>query len=396
MQKFIIIGGGARGLYFTEILEKELNHKVVAIMDNYVQGNPFIEHRLKEANIEGVKLFNDLKEIIQAYPSDQVDGAFIMTPEWTHKAIFDVLTQHQYNVFLEKPVAISKEDVIVMKHVSDHYPKTLQIGFVLRYSAFYRQIKQWIQDVDLGRIVNIQMSERLTVEHGTKFKRSWHRLTEYTGGFMNEKCSHDLDLMCWFKEHEARPIGVMSLGHRGFAQHSVNETSCAHCSRLDCLYRDDVSSYAKTVNGKVYSDETSKGIGQCIYGNDSDIVDNQSVLVHFSDGSHGNFNVIAMSGKHGRDIMIHCEYGLISGTLESGYLELLNYRTKEHLKVNFTGMNMHGGGDTQVIKEFIDCLTHHTPPISTVADGLRASLLAFAADESRIKQTYIPFNYDEH
>jgi len=89
----------------------------------------------------------------------------------------------------------------------------------------------------MGRVVMIQMNERLTVQHGMKFKRSWHRMVQYTGGYINEKCSHDLDLMCWFKEPEATPVRVVSLGNRGYATSSVGETTCATCTRADCLYR---------------------------------------------------------------------------------------------------------------------------------------------------------------
>lgn len=388
MQNFIIIGGGARGIYFTEILENELQCKVKAIVDTYVEGNPFIVKRLKEANIKDVEIINSFEEALERYPSTQVDGAFIMTPEWTHASIFKRLIKGNYNIFLEKPIATTKEDIYEIGRIAKTYPNVIQVGFVLRYSLFYRKIKEWIEEDTLGHIVNITMSERLTIDHGVKFKRSWHRMKEYTGGFINEKCSHDLDLMCWFKEKEAKPIGVFSLGNRGFAKLSNGEKKCSDCQKTDCLYRDDLSQYIKFVEGKVLLDQTASGVGTCIYGNDSDIHDNQSVLVQFDDGSHGNFYSIAMSDQHGRDVLIHFEYGLIVGNLEKGVLEKHDYRTKDISHFKLEGMNMHGGGDTQVVKEFTECILTHSKPYASVDDGLRASLLAFAADESNEKKSY--------
>lgn len=389
MQTFLIIGGGARGIYFTEILENELHLKVRAIVDTYVDGNPFIVKRLNQANIQNVDIYNDLEKALERYPNTEVDGVFIMTPEWTHADIFKRLVKGNYNIFLEKPIATTKSDILEIGRISKTYPKVIQVGFVLRYSLFFRKIKEWIEEDTLGHIVNIAMSEHLTIDHGVKFKRSWHRMKQYTGGFLNEKCSHDLDMMCWFKEHEAKPVGVFSLGNRGFATKSMGQKTCDSCNINDCLYREDLSQYIKYHDGKVLLDNTAGGVGQCIYANDSDINDNQSVLVLFDDGSHGSFSSVAMSSEHGREDLIHFEYGLISGNLEKGFLKKVDYRHKEEIVFKLEGMDMHGGGDTQVVKEFTECILNNTKPLASVDDGLRASLLAFAADESNEKKTFV-------
>lgn len=391
MQKFIIVGGGARGIFFSEILENELNCKVVAIMDTFVEGNPFIEARLKEAKIEGVEIFNDLELMLEKYPSNAVDGAFIMTPEWTHLQVFKRLTQGNYHIFLEKPLATTKEAVLEIKEIAKNYPKVIQVGFVMRYSPFYRKIKSWVSEKDMGRITQIQMNERLSVAHGTKFKRSWHRMVEFTGGFMNEKCSHDLDMMCYIKEMDAKPIGVISLGSRTFVRESVGQTHCSTCPDKKCIYREDIKGYAKYHDGKVLLDKTAGGVDECIYGNVSDINDSQTVMLQFDDNTHGIFNVIAMSGKDGRDIMIHFEYGMIFGDLEEGNLTKINYRTNQTEKYHISGMNFHGGGDTTVVREFTECIRDNTKPVASVADGVRASLLAFLADESIESKQFVEY-----
>lgn len=381
-RQFVVIGGGARGLFFAEILEHEVGASVVAIVEPHRPSHEFVHRRLDAAGITGVTVFDDLATALDAYPAGAVAGVFVMTPEWTHAAIFREVTARGYHIFLEKPIATTVEDAVEIRRIAETYPQVIQLGFVLRYSAFYRTVKGWLEGSPLGRIVMIQMNERLTVAHGMKFKRSWHRLVEYTGGYINEKCSHDLDLMCWFKEAEATPVRVVSMGNRGFARESVGQSECATCPVTDCLYRDDPTTYDKYVDGKVLLDSTAAGVGRCIYGNDSDINDNQTVLIEFSDGSHGAFSSIAMSGIHGRDLAIHCEYGVIWGDLEAGTLHRMDYRTGASEDVEITGMNMHGGGDTQVVREFVECIVNGTQPVARVADGVRATVLALTADAS--------------
>lgn len=387
-QRFMIIGGGARGLFFTEILEKELQCKVVAIVENNKPGHLFIHRRLEQAGITGVDIFEDVDTAMSNYPAASIDGVFIMTPEWTHTALFKTVTQQGYAVFLEKPVATTKADALTIREIAQHYPNVIQIGFVLRYSPFYRQVKTWLTEANLGKVVMMQLNGRLTIDHGTKFKRSWHRKVAYTGGYLNEKCSHDLDMMCWFMEKQAHPVLVASVGQRGFAQTSVGETTCTRCQRTDCLYRDDPTSYAKSVDGKVLLDNTA-AVGTCIYGNDSDVHDHQTVLIQFSDGSHGVFSSVAMSGIDGSDLTIHLEYGVIWGNLEHGELYCRDYRTDLTQQVHFDGMDGHGGGDSQIVREFIECVAAQRAPIASVADGVLATLLALAADESAATQSVI-------
>lgn len=378
----MVIGGGARGMLFTQLLEKRLGHTVAAIVEPHLPSHAFVRHMLDEDGIVGPDIIDDAETAFDRYPASEIDGVFIMTPEWTHAEVFRSVTDRGYNVFLEKPIATSVEDVEEISAIAEFYPGVIQLGFVLRYSTFYRKVKEWLDGRPLGRIVTLQLNERLTVEHGMKFKRSWHRKVAYTGGFMNEKCSHDLDLMCWFKEDDgAKPVRVVSMGNRGFATEDRGQTNCSTCTIADCLFRDSPDNYAKQVGGTVLLDSTA-AVDSCIYSNDSDINDNQTVMIQFDDGSHGVFSTVAMSGLHGRDLMIHLEYGMIWGNLEEGRLTKVDYRTGATEVFGVEGMDMHGGGDEQVVHEFVECIVSGSRPLARVEDGARASLLALLADAS--------------
>lgn len=369
-------------MLFTQILVRELGNEVVAIVEPHEPSHEFVRHMLVEDGISGVEIIADAESAFDRFPPGVVDGVFIMTPEWTHAAVFRSVTARGYNIFLEKPIATTIDDAMDIREIAESYDGVIQLGFVLRYSPFYRKVKEWLAGSPQGRIVILQLNERLTVEHGMKFKRSWHRKVAYTGGFMNEKCSHDLDLICWFKEDDgARAVRVASMGNRGFATEKRGQTTCSSCSITDCMFRDSPDNYAKSVNGRVLLDTTA-AVDSCIYENDSDIVDNQSVLIQFDDGSHGVFSTVAMSGLYGRDLMIHMEYGMIWGNLEDGELHRVDYRTGQMDDVVIDGMDMHGGGDQQVIREFVDCVINGSQPLASVADGVRASVIALLADES--------------
>lgn len=386
---FVIVGGGARGLWFTEILELELGEKVVAIVDTFTQGRPYIEQRLASKSITGVQMFDTLDDALRAFPAQHTAGVFVMTPEWTHLSVFRALVAGGYNIFLEKPVATTRQDAEEIERLSESYDKIVQIGFVLRYSPFYRKVKEWVDEDKIGRIVMAQLNERLTLNHGAKFKRSWHSQQRYTGGYLNEKCSHDLDLLCWFKEKQASPVRVASYGGRAFCRESIGETTCEACTQEQCPYRDDLSKYDKFYNGRVYLDHTAAGIGKCVYGMQTDINDNQSCLLVFSDGTHGVFSSVTMSGVPGRDICLHGTKGVIHGRLEQGELTLVPYDGSSSQTYDLDGLNAHGGGDTQVVREFVECVRTQNSPLSSVKDGVAATLLALDCDESAKQQRWV-------
>lgn len=386
---FIIIGGGSRGLFFAQILEKDLGRKVRAIVDTNTAGAAQTRWFLDKNGIQDVELLDDMDAALEKYPSSEIDGAFIMTPEWTHLEIFRRLTAHGYNIFLEKPVATTPEDAREIAAIAEQYDPVVQIGFVLRYSKFYRRIKKWVDEGRIGKVVNIEMNERLTLQHGCTFKRQWHRKRAYTGGLINEKCSHDIDLMCWILSSQAHPVYLSSSGSIGMCTESKGHTVCSACSDDSCPFRPFYKDHNKYMDGKLYLDSTNAPVEKCVFESDTDVNDSQTVLLEFSNGAQGIFNVVTMSSDAGRDITIHGTNGMIAGHLEKGILTCTDYYTGEVTACDLQGMDAHGGGDHCVVNEFLDCIAAGNRPLAGVRDGVNASLLSFACDESARQHIWI-------
>lgn len=380
--KIIIAGGGSRGLFFADMLVKRMGREIAAIADNFLEGHEVIKYRLNEFGIGNIPIYESLDEALSNTPREEANTLFMMTPEWTHLELFRKAVSSGCHVFLEKPIATSPEDCKEIFEISKTTDKIVQVGFVLRYSPFYKKIKQIVESGKLGKIVTIQMNERLTLQHGTAFKRMWHRLKKYTGGFMNEKCCHDIDLMCWIMEKQAFPEEVSSFGGIGFSYEKDTPQLCLECNLNKCPWRYKGVDSLKNVNGRDYFDTTSAGMGKCIFHSDSDVYDHQTVNIRFNNGSHGVFTAIAMSGKHGRDIMVHGTDGYLEGALEDGIIKVRNYWSDETETIELGQLDPHGGGDYTTVSEFLQCVKSGIKPISTVEDGVRASMIAFAADKS--------------
>lgn len=367
----IIAGGGNRGMMFTHMLARDLRRRVVAIAENNKAAHPAIRRRLKEEGLPDIALHDSLPQALAATPRSQADIVFVMTPDWTHLDVMRPAIAAGCHVFLEKPLATTPADVMEIVRLAHSTDKTVQVGFVLRYSTFIRKVKAILDSGALGRLVMIQMNERLGLLHGGFFCRSWHSKTRYTGGFLNEKCSHDLDLLCWFKEGQAAPQEVFSHGGRHFTPKKDTPATCGRCRLRNCPWR---------LKNEI-----------CVFHSDGDVLDHQSVNVLFADGTQGLFTVAAMSAAPGRDLRIFGTDGYLEGAMEEGMLRTKRYWDPAGFQdLSVKASDGHGGGDTRIVAEFMDCVDRHERPLSSILDGARASLLAFAAEQSVKTHKAIP------
>ena len=86
------------------------------------------------------------------------------------------------------------------------------VGLVLRYAPQIKDLQDIIRAGHLGRIISLEANEHIEPQHGGFFMRDWRRHSAYSGGFMLEKCCHDLDL--YHMITGSRPIRVASFGGR--------------------------------------------------------------------------------------------------------------------------------------------------------------------------------------
>ena len=88
----------------------------------------------------------------------------------------------------------------------------LMVGHVLRYAPFYVAIRQRVAAGEIGHIMALHTSERVSYHHmAAAFVRGRWRSREHSNPMLLAKCCHDLDLQAWMKSG-VRPTQVASVG----------------------------------------------------------------------------------------------------------------------------------------------------------------------------------------
>src|SRR5439155_2434771 len=94
-------------------------------------------------------------------------------------------------LFLEKPVAISTEQVRALQQAYLGRESSVVISFPLRLTPLFRTVLQMVRSGRIGTINQIQASN--FVPYGGVYFGQWYRDYDVTGGLWLQKATHDFD-----------------------------------------------------------------------------------------------------------------------------------------------------------------------------------------------------------
>ena len=337
-----------------------------------------------------------------------------------------------YDVLLEKPFAVSADEVRQLAAMVRQHQRKVLICHVLRYAPFYRKIREQVAAGLIGTLLNLQTSEHVSYHHmSVGFVRGkWNRQDRGGSSMLMAKCCHDLDLLMWFKSGVA-PRRVSSFGGRMFfrpecAPHDAGtqclvdcplESRCTYSARK--LYLDHTARWAFYVwdqledrgattlaEKEAFLRQPGNPYGRCIWKCDNDVVDHQSVMIEFADGATATHNLVGGTSRPCRTVHLLGTTGEILGCLEDEEITVRHpdprpgreYK-EERLKLGDLGdttgaFGGHGGGDLGLVSDFVRFLRGGAPSLSctTLDDSLYGHLVGFAADQARREGTIVPIS----
>ena len=414
--KVVLVGAGDRARTYAQY---SLNHpekmQVVGVVDPRPEAIGIAQ---KLYNIPNEHCFSSVEEFLKA--PRFADAVINGTMDQLHVVTTVPLLDAGYDVLLEKPFAISDSEVDALCEAAKRNNRFVMICHVLRYAPFYNLIKQQLLAGKIGEIVNIQMSEEVSYHHmaASYIRGKWSSEKLCFAPMLLAKCCHDVDLMVWFNS-DTTADSVASFGSNyQFTPERKPEGSadrCAECKlERECEYscfkhyieRETWGQYVwtcfdgtePTKEDKINSLKTDNQYGRCVWAcEEHDVVDHQSVVVNFKNGSTGTLNMVGGASDGVRDIRIVGTKGEIIGNFKKQHFvvhtinpDVDKMYTVEEFDVNATkdidGMTgSHGGGDLRLAADFIDHLItgNHSIACTEVTASAIGHKIVFAAEKSR-------------
>jgi predicted dehydrogenase len=414
----IIVGAGHRALTYAEYAQVAPDKmKIVGVADPIKLR---CEQVAEEYNLTPEQCYESAEEL--ASKGKLADVIINGTMDNQHVDTTIPLLEAGYDVLLEKPFAISREEVERLTEAVKRTGRKVMICHVLRYAPFYTELRQRIIDGEIGDIINIQSAEHVSYHHMAScyVRGKWHRKDICGSSSLMAKCCHDLDLITWFKSGIA-PKQVSSFGGlHYFCKENAPENSGEQCLvdcpiEKDCLYscrkhhldhpkRWGAYSWAgiehlgeTTLEQKEeFLKDKSNPYSRCVWKLDNNVADRQSVMIEFSDGSTATHNMVCGTSRPMRKIHIIGTKGELHGILDDNKYVIRHIDPRpghEYTEVeceipdegDTTGaFGDHGGGDLRLPADFVAAVEGKTPSISctSLADSLNGHLIGFAADQA--------------
>jgi predicted dehydrogenase len=312
---------------------------------------------------------------IPAYDSVEIllaqskpDLLFVGSPNTYHLEHIRLGLQAGVRILTEKPVVTSIEDTYELcSLLSEYGHERVMVGLVLRYSEHMIDLQQAISDGQIGQISSIEANELIAPYHGAFFMRDWRRSTALSGGFMLEKCCHDLDLYNMITG--SRPKRVASFGSkRTFLPQFGQQASLP-------VYHSKPSVWKNADNP---------------FDSNADIIDSQNAIIEFESGVNMSFHTnLYVPDEHRRFCVIGTE-GMAEGDFHRGYLRITraedNHRLLEKdYREDGTGNLGHYGADANMVSDIISYLQGEAAalPVSVI-DALEAGIAALSIDQARL------------
>lgn len=146
------------------------------------------------AELGGMKGYGSYQEALQA---PEVNALVVATPTVFHREIVVAAARAGKHVFCEKPMAMNGDECQAMITAARQGGIRLQIGFMRRFAADFREAKRIVDSGKLGRVVMVK-----SLTYGPSRPKEWMFDLKKSNGPLAEVNSHDIDTLRWMSGRE--------------------------------------------------------------------------------------------------------------------------------------------------------------------------------------------------
>jgi len=410
----IVCGAGARGnTYGKYALEYPDELDVIGVAE------PIDIRRQRYANkhnIETKHQFHTWEEFFDK--PKMADICIITTPDDLHYGPAMAALEKGYDLLLEKPIAQTWKECHDILKLQKEKDAIVAVCHVLRYSPYYRKIKEILKEKRLGQLISVQHFEPIQYVHmAHSFVRGNWRRKEDTNPIILAKSCHDMDMLRWWIDEPCNYLS--SFGSLSwFKSENAPEGSTNRCTdgcaiESTCPYSAKRIYFDERIWLYVFDlpeEEEKQGdaimeylktgpYGRCVYKCDNNVVDHQIVSMEFNNEITANFSMEAFTDYWGRRTRIMGSMGCVVGDESDLYISNFSAKAVEHWNTeeNAKVVSGHGGGDWGLVKDFLLAVDAQDESLlsSTLGASMESHLMAFKAEESRLDKTVKKITLDE-
>ncbi|MBR5252131.1 MAG: Gfo/Idh/MocA family oxidoreductase [Oscillospiraceae bacterium] len=404
--KIAFAGLGSRGNAYAEAL-KAFEDKI-----EYTAAADIIPDKLerfsKEYGIAPEMQFNSAEEMLAA--GKVADIMVVATLDRQHYGHAMPALELGYHLLLEKPISPEMHECLEIADLANKKGLRVVVCHVLRYTPFYRKIKEIIANGTIGEVASIDALENVLYWHQAhSFVRGNWRNTAETSPMILQKCCHDMDIILWLADAHCK--SVSSIGSlKEYRPQNAPEGAAKRCNEcqylLTCPYSTDKIYMDRARSGNfewpvdvVAPDKTMESLvknlaegpyGRCVYHCDNDVVDHQVVSLQLDNDCTVCFTMSGLTSHGSRRLHIMGTKGDMICDMSKKEIELTVFgQPTEIIDTSKSAVDAfgHGGGDFGIVQDLVELFDESKPDsvsLTGIDVSIESHIVALAAEESRL------------
>ncbi len=322
-------------------------------------------------------------------PTDY-DGVVIGTRCHLHTRMAIKVASVGLPLFLEKPVAISPEELGALREAFRGREDEVVVSFPLRHTPLFSKALEVVRSGALGTVNQIQAVNN--VPYGGVYFGQWYRNHDQTGGLWLQKATHDFDFLNLLAG--SRPVGVAAMeSRRVYGGEKPHDLRCSACDETETCPESPQNLALRGDDGGMYQDSDDRTDHWCAFSREIQNHDAGSALILYENGIHASYsqNLLSRRSAYKRGATVVGYEATLEFDLAPMRLRIIHHRSEkvEQVRLDIEA-DGHAGGDLILAESFVDLIKGRASPNASLRDGLLSSAMCLAARESARTKTFQP------
>lgn len=405
----VVIGYGGRGATYAEYaVNFPEKLEIVAVADPQEIKR---ESAKKLHNLTDDQFYLDWRDL--ANQPKMADIAIIATQDNEHYEPSLAMIEKGYHLLLEKPMAFTPSECKGIAEAAERKGVQVIVCHVLRFTPFYKTLKDLVDDGAVGNIVSVSHYEDVGLpNYMHSFVRGKWRHTDFACPMIVAKTCHDFDILQWIIGKQCKKVqsfGTYNVFTPENKPEGAPERCIDGCPHGETCYYNTMKFYfdpndpvndmwrraaANTIfpptDEEVMQAMRDTEFGLCIYNCGQNIVDRQIVNMEYEDGITVTLTMVPFTPGD-RYTRIYGTDGFIEASMHEATIKIYSFATKEWKTVQVELLDDsiaggHGGGDYAIMDElFAACRGEEvTKSICDVRTSYLNHIHAYGAEYSRL------------
>ena len=330
-----------------------------------------------DAFLENARFYATADELLAH--ADDLDGIMIGTRCNLHTELACKVVPTGLPLFLEKPVAITFQQVHQLYDAYRNYPAPVVVSFPLRLSPVLQRVKDIVDSGQIGTVENVVAW--CNVPYADVYYRTWQRNYAENGGLFLQKATHDLDTINYLLGHKPKWISAMK-ALRVFGGDMPFELQCKDCTlREECPESPFVRFRSGFEGNAVHFREENQ---YCVFAEGFEHEDMGSCLIEYEHGVQVSYtqNFFTRYQAAIRGARLYGYKGTIEFDWYRNQIKVFSHTAPTVDTIDFAGDMPHFGGDRELCYDFLMAMRDGTPSRSPIEAGILSALTCLWAREA--------------